>query len=52
MIPDIYLNDSSMLSCGWLRESVDFPAPQPQNDILTVPGIDRGSVDARNARSF
>lgn len=38
MIPDIYLNDSSMLSCGWLRESVDFPAPQPQNDILTVPG--------------
>ncbi len=30
MIPDIYLNDSSMLSCGWLRESVDFPAPQPQ----------------------
>lgn len=38
MIPDIYLNDSSMLSCGWLRELVDFPAPQPQNDILTVPG--------------
>ena len=38
MIPDIYLNDSSMLSCGWLRELVDFPAPQPQNDILTVSG--------------
>lgn len=38
MIPDIYFDDISMLSCGWLRESVDFPAPQPQNDILTVPG--------------
>ena len=38
MIPDIYFDDVSMLSCGWLRESIDFPAPQPQNDILTVPG--------------
>ena len=38
MIPDVSLDDISMLSCGWLRESVDFPAPQPQNDILTVPG--------------
>ena len=38
MIPDIYFDDSSMLSCGWIRESIDFPAPQPQNDILTVPG--------------
>ena len=38
MIPDIYFDDISMLSCGWLRELVDFPAPQPQNDILTVPG--------------
>ena len=38
MIPDIYFDDISMLSCGWLRESIDFPAPQPQNDILTVPG--------------
>ena len=38
MIPDIYFDDVSMLSYGWLRELVDFPAPQPQNDILTVPG--------------
>ena len=37
MIPDIYFDDISMLSCGWIRESIDFPAPQPQNDILTVP---------------
>ena len=38
MIPDIYFDGISMLSCGWLRESIDFPAPQPQNDILTEPG--------------
>ena len=38
MIPDLYFDDISMLSCGWLRESIDFHAPQPQNDILTVPG--------------
>ena len=38
MIPDIHFDDISMLSCGWIRESIDFPAPQPQNDILTVPG--------------
>ena len=27
-----------MLSLGWLRETVNFPAPQSQNEILTVPG--------------
>ena len=27
-----------MLSLGWLRETVNFPTPQSQNETLTVPG--------------
>ncbi len=38
MKPDIKINGTSMLSLGWLRESVDFSAPQSQSDILVVPG--------------
>ena len=38
MKPDVTINGVSMLSLGWLRETVNFPAPQSQNEILTVPG--------------
>ena len=38
MKPDVTINDVSMLSLGWLRETVNFPAPQSQNETLTVPG--------------
>lgn len=38
MIPDVKLNNVSMLSLGWLRESIDFPAPQPQTSTIVVPG--------------
>ena len=27
MIPDILINDTSMLKLGWIRETVDFPSP-------------------------
>lgn len=38
MIPDVYLNGTSMFSLGWLRESIDFPTPQSQSNTITVPG--------------
>ena len=38
MKPDITINGTSMLSLGWLREKVDFPAPQSQSEVITVPG--------------
>ena len=38
MIPDITINGTSMLSLGWLRESVSFPTPQSQSEVVTVPG--------------
>ena len=38
MIPDIYIDDESMLKNGWVRETVDFPIPQSQAETVTVPG--------------
>ena len=38
MKPDVTINGVSMLSLGWLRETVNFPTPQSQNETLTVPG--------------
>ena len=38
MIPDVKLNDVSMLNLGWLREGINFPAPQPQTNTIIVPG--------------
>ena len=38
MKPDIKINNISMLSLGWLRESIDFPTPQSQAETITVPG--------------
>ena len=38
MKPDISINGVSMLSLGWLRESVIFPAPQSQSETVIVPG--------------
>ena len=38
MKPDIKINGTSMLSLGWLRETVNFSAPQSQSEILVVPG--------------
>ena len=38
MIPDIKLNNISMLNLGWLREGINFPAPQPQTNTSVVPG--------------
>ena len=38
MIPDIKLNNISMLNLGWLRESINFPAPQSQSNTILVPG--------------
>lgn len=38
MIPDVKLNDVSMLNLGWLREGINFPAPQPQTNTIVVPG--------------
>lgn len=31
MKPDIKINNISMLSLGWLRESIDFPTPVSLN---------------------
>lgn len=36
--PDVMLNGISMDGMGWLRESINFPAPQPQTNIIVVPG--------------
>lgn len=38
MKPDIRINNISMVSLGWLRESIDFPTPQSQSETITVPG--------------
>ena len=38
MIPDIKLKNVSMLNLGWFRESINFPAPQPQTNMIVVPG--------------
>ena len=38
MIPDVKLNNISMLNLGWLREGISFPAPQPQSNTIVVPG--------------
>ena len=38
MKPDVTINEVSMLSLGWLRETVNFPTPQSQSNAITVPG--------------
>lgn len=38
MIPDVKLDNVSMLNLGWLRESINFPVPQPQTNTIVVPG--------------
>ena len=38
MKPDVFINGVSMLSLGWLRETVDFPTPQSQTNTIVVPG--------------
>lgn len=38
MIPDVKLNNVSMLNLGWLREGINFPVPQPQTNTIVVPG--------------
>lgn len=38
MIPDVKLDNVSMRNFGWLRESINFPAPQPQTNTIVVPG--------------
>ena len=36
--PDVMLNGISMDGLGWLREGINFPAPQPQTNTIIVPG--------------
>ena len=38
MIPDIYIDDESILKNGWVRENIDFPIPQSQTETVIVPG--------------
>ena len=38
MKPDVTINGISMLSLGWLRETVNFPTPQSQSNTIVVPG--------------
>lgn len=38
MMPDVTINGVSMLSLGWLRETVNYPTPQSQSNTITVPG--------------
>ncbi len=38
MKPDVTIDGVSMLSLGWLRETVNFPTPQSQRNTITVPG--------------
>lgn len=38
MIPDIYIDDESMLKNGWVRENIEFPIPQSQTETVVVPG--------------
>lgn len=38
MRPDILIDNISIFSLGWLRESIDFPTPQSQSETVIVPG--------------
>lgn len=38
MIPDVYINDISMLKMGWIRENIDFPTPKSQSETVIIPG--------------
>lgn len=38
MIPDIYIDDVSMLSMGWVRENIECPIPESQSETVIVPG--------------
>lgn len=38
MIPDVTIKGASLFALGWLRESIDFPAPQSQTNTIVVPG--------------
>ena len=38
MKPDIKINGVSMMDLGWLRETVNFPTPQSQSEVIVVPG--------------
>ena len=38
MKPDVTINGVSLLSLGWLRETVNFPTPQSQSNTIVVPG--------------
>ena len=38
MTPDVLINNISLYSLGWLRESIDFPTPKSQSETLVVPG--------------
>lgn len=38
MIPDVLINDISMLKMGWLRENIDFPTPKSQSETVIIPG--------------
>lgn len=38
MIPDIYINEISVLDMGWIRENIDFPIPKVQTETVVVPG--------------
>lgn len=38
MKPDVTINGVSMLSLGWLRETVNFPTPQSQSNTIVVLG--------------
>lgn len=38
MIPDIYINDMSMMKMGWIRENIEFPVPESQTETVVVPG--------------
>lgn len=38
MIPDIYINDMSMMKIGWIRENIEFPVPEFQTETVVVPG--------------
>ncbi len=36
--PDVMLNGISMDGLGWLREGINFPAPQSQSNTIVIPG--------------
>ncbi|EJA5902353.1 TPA: hypothetical protein KPF95_002560 [Clostridioides difficile] len=38
MTPDVLINMISLHSLGWIRESIDFPTPKSQSEIIVVPG--------------